>query len=198
MQYHTPVLRIMQWNRSVQRPLATDFVAEVAYVASHGSNLNFPTDINQVPQSKWSTNDSAFRPYPLFQGISGSTNNAISNYNSLQASITKRMNNGLALAFNYVWSHFLDDLDSSGWGSRAGEQPYQIASNPAANYSNSNFDVRHAFKGFAVYQLPFGRGKRFLNSNKPLDAIAGGWRISGTMVLQTGNPFTVYSDQPNY
>ncbi len=69
-------------------------------------------------------------------------------------------------------------------------QDYQIASvyNPRANYSNSNFDVRNAFKGYAVYQLPFGRGKQFLNSSRLLDEAVGGWQISGTVVLQTGNP----------
>ncbi|HET7893830.1 MAG TPA: TonB-dependent receptor [Candidatus Sulfotelmatobacter sp.] len=198
IQYHTPVPRIMQWNVSVQRALTTDTVVELAYVASHGSNLNFPTDLNQVPQSKWSSNDSAFRPYPIFQGISGSTNNAISNYNSLQASITRRMTHGVSLSFNYVWSHMLDDQDSSGWGSHSGAQDFQNAFNPAANYSNSNFDVRHAFKGYAVYELPFGRGKQFLNGNRLLDEAVGGWQIAGTVILQTGNPFTVYGNQANY
>ena len=198
IQYHTPVPRIMQWNLSAQRALSTDFVVEVAYVASHGSGLNFPTDLNQVPESKLSSNDSAFRPYPNFQGISGSTNNAISNYNSLQTSITKRMTHGLSLSFNYVWSHMLDDMDSSGWGSRAGPQDFQIASNPAANYSNSNFDVRHAFKGYIVYELPFGRGKQFLNNSRLLDEAVGGWKLAGTVILQTGNPFTVYGNQNTY
>ncbi len=130
----------------------------------------------------------------------GSTNNAISNYNSLQASVTKRMTNGLSLSFNYVWSHMLDDWDSSGWGSHAGPQDFQIAStyDPAANYSNSNFDVRHAFKGYAVYQLPFGRGKQFLNGSRALDEAVGGWQIAGTVILQTGNPFTVYGNQNTF
>jgi Carboxypeptidase regulatory-like domain len=199
-QYHTPVPKIYQWNGSVQRQLSRDYMAEVAYVGSHAFNLAFPVDLNQVPQSKWSSNDSQFRPYPNYQGIGGSsgTNNGISNYNSLQASITKRMTNGLSMSFNYVWSHFLDELDSSGWGSRAGPQDYQSAINPRANYSNSNFDVRHAFKGYAVYQLPFGRGKQFLNHNNLLDEVVGGWQVSGTVVLQTGNPFTVYGDQANW
>jgi hypothetical protein len=200
--YHAKVPKIYQWNGSVQRELAGSFMAEIAYVGSHGFNLAFPVDLNQVPQSKWAPVDSQFRPYPIYQNISGGGNagtmNAISNYNSLQASITKRMSNGLSLSFNYVWSHFLDELDSSGWGSRAGPQDYQDATNPRANYSNSNFDVRHAFKGYAVYQLPFGRGKRFLNHNTALDEVVGGWQISGTVVLQTGNPFTVYGDQVNY
>jgi hypothetical protein len=198
IQYHTPVPRILQWNLSVQRALSTDLVAEISYVASHGSNLSFPTDLNQVPQNLLSSNDSGSRPYGNYQGISGSTNNAISNYNSLQASITKRMTHGLSLSFNYVWAHMLDDQDSGGWGSHFGPQDFQLANNPAANYSNSNFDVRHAFKGYAVYQLPFGRGKQFLNHSSLLDVAVGGWQISGTVVLQTGNPFTVYGNQNTY
>jgi len=198
-QYHAPVPKIYQWNFSVQRQVMTNTMVQLAYVGSHGFNLAFPTDLNQVPLAlAHPGDDQANRPYPNFQGISGSTNNAISNYNSFQASVTQRMTRGLSMSFNYVWSHFLDDLDSSGWGSRAGEQPYQIANNPGANYSNSNFDVRHAFKGYAVYQLPFGRGKQFLSSNQVMDAVVGGWQVSGTVVLQTGNPFTVYSDQANY
>jgi Carboxypeptidase regulatory-like domain len=200
--YHTKVPKIYQWNFGAERQLGTDFMAQLAYVGSHAYNLAFPVDINQVPQAKWAPVDSQFRPYPIYQGISGGGNagtmNAISNYHSLQASITKRMTRGLSLSFNYVWSHFLDDLDSSGWGSRGGTQPYQNAYNPAANYSNSNFDVRNAFKGFAVYQLPFGRGKQFLSSNRLLDEAVGGWQISGTVVLQNGQPFSVYGDQANY
>jgi len=200
--YHAKVPKIYQWNGSVQRQLTSSFMAEVAYVGSHAFNLAFPVDLNQVPQADWAPVDSQFRPYTNFQGISGGGNagtmNGISNYNSLQLSITKRVSYGLSLNFNYVWSHFLDELDSSGWGSRAGPQDYQDATNPRANYSNSNFDVRHAFKGYAVYQLPFGRGQRFLNSNTLLDEIVGGWQMSGTVVLQTGNPFTVYGDQANW
>ena len=200
IQYHTPVPRILQWNVSVQRALTTDTVVELAYVASHGSNLSFATDLNQVPQNLFSSNDSGNRPYPNFQGIPGSTNNAISNYNSLQASVTKRMTKGLSLSFNYVWSHMLDEWDSSGWGSHSGPQDFQVSSvyDPRANYSNSNFDVRNAFKGYAVYDLPFGRGKQFLNGNRLLDEAVGGWQIAGTVILQSGNPFTVYGNQNTY
>ena len=139
----------------------------MAYVASHGHDLPFPVDINQIPENRLGPNDVAlgYRPYPQYGAIAQSTNNGISNYNSLQAVVTKRMSHGLNFTFNYVWSHFLDNIDSSGWGSRAGVQAYQSSYNAGANYSNSNFDVRNAFKGSAVYQLPFGKGKQFLNNN---------------------------------
>ncbi|MDR3739483.1 MAG: TonB-dependent receptor [Terracidiphilus sp.] len=197
-QYHTPVPKIYQWTVAVQRELGPDYAAELSYVASHGFNLVFSTDLNQVPESKLTSNDSADRPYPVYGNITGSTNNGISNYNSLQASITKRMSHGVSFNFSYVWSHMLDDMDSSGWGSRAGEQPYQIANSPSANYSNSNFDVRNSFKGYAVYALPFGKGQMFLNKNALVDAVIGGWQLAGTVVLSSGNPFTVYSSQDTY
>src|ERR1019366_7450818 len=168
------------------------------YVASHGYALNFPTDLNAVPQSKLSSNDSQYRPYPVYQSISGSSNNAVSNYNSLQASVTKRVSNGLSLNFNYVWSHMLDTQDSSGWGSRAGPENWQIANDPGANYSNSNFDVRNAFKGYAIYQLPFGRGRRFLNNNMLTDEVIGGWQVSGTLYLSSGTPYSVFGTQNTY
>ena len=65
-------------------------------------------------------------------------------------------------------------------------EPYD----PAASYGSSNFDVRNAFKGRVVYELPFGKGKMFLNKNRLLDAVIGGWQASGTMVFSTGLPFT--------
>ena len=103
--YHTPIPKIWQWNFALQREVMPNTVVELAYVASHGYALVFPTDLNAIPQSKLSSNDSPqYRPYPNYQGIPGSSNNAVSNYNSLQASVTKRMSSGVSLSFNYVWS----------------------------------------------------------------------------------------------
>jgi hypothetical protein len=198
--YHTPVAKIYQWNLAAQHMIGSNMVVEVAYVASHGFDLSFNHDLNQIPIGRLSSNDVAlgYRPYPQYTSIVGNSYNAISNYNSLQASITKRMTHGVSFNFNYVWSHFLDDQDSSGWGSREGPQPYTIGSDPGANYSNSNFDVRNAFKGYVVYQLPFGRGQAFLNKNALVDAVIGGWQVSGTTVLSSGNPFDVYGTQNTY
>jgi Carboxypeptidase regulatory-like domain len=191
--FHAPVEKIYQWNVAAQHSIGSNLVGELAYVASHGFNLSFPVDINQVPESKLGPNDSPnSRPYPYWAGIGGSTGtqNAVSNYNSMQASITKRMTYGLSFNFNYTWSHFLDEQDSSGWGSRAGSQTYQRSYDPSANYGASNFDARNAFKGRTVYQLPFGLGRTFLNHNRILDSAVGGWQVAGTMIFASGNPYT--------
>jgi len=196
-QYHTPVPTNYNWTLAVQRQLSTNFLADIAYVGNHGNNLNFPVDINQVPQSALSANDLNSEPYPWFTQITGSTNNAISNYNALQAVLRKRMSYGLDFDVNYTWSHFLDDQDSSGWGSRGGWQNYQNAFNPADNYSNSNFDIRHMFKGSVVYQLPFGEGRQFLNHNRLLSEAIGGWNVSSSFIVQGGNPITITTGNNN-
>jgi hypothetical protein len=91
---------------------------------------------------------------------------------------------------NYTFSKMLDDQDSSGYGAGAGSQPYQDAYNPSLNYGPSNFDVRHMFKGDLVYQLPFGKGRAYMNQGGILDAILGGWQASTIFVIQSGQPFT--------
>jgi hypothetical protein len=133
----------------------------------------------------------------LFGNITGNHYNGISNYNALQLQAQKRYSNGLTFQFNYTWSHFMDDLDSSGWGQRGGNQYWQIGDDPKSNYGDSNFDIPHAFKGIVAYELPFGEGKAYLHGNNVVDAIAGGWRLSGSFIHQSGNPFTVFDSKNN-
>ncbi len=207
--FHTPIPKVYQWNVALDRQISTNMVVNLSYVASHGFNFGFPTDINAVPVADLSASDqiacgsgaaSCLRPYPLYQGIGGSLYNAISNYHSLQVVITKRLSRGLSFSANYVWSHMLDDQDSSGWGSHAGPQNYQYAptlQHPeyvSRNYGNSNFDVRNAFKMYGVYDLPFGKGRQFLNNSWLVDEVLGGFQVSATAVVSAGNPFQVFAN----
>ncbi len=193
--YHTPVARNNQWSFSMEQQIPGSVVMQVAYVGSHAYNMSFPADANQVPASRQaaaavSTNQQALRPYPQYTSIQGNTFNSYTNYDSLQVSAIKRLSHGLSLDLNYTWAKLLDEQDSSGWGSRDGGQIVQDAYNPRANYARSNFDVRHAFKGYALYQLPFGKGRMFLNNNTLVDLVLGGWQASTVFVLETGTPFT--------
>src|SRR5579884_2472459 len=193
--YHTPVAKNYQWSFSIQHQLPGSMVAEIAYVGSHGTNLSFPVDINQVPVSEWAQsastgNGQSLRPYPQYSTINGNTYNAISNYDSLQLSLVKRFTHGFQFDLNYTWQKMLDEQDSSGWGSRDGGQTYQFALNPAANYGPSNFDIPQMFKGDLIYRLPFGKGRTWLNSNGFVDAVLGGWQASTIFVLESGKPFT--------
>jgi hypothetical protein len=196
VQYNTPDPKIYQWNLGMQQSLGNNTAFDLAYVASHGFDLNFPTDLNQVPIADLQANDAQFKPNQNYNEIQGSPNNAISNYNSLQAQLNRRLSRGLSFGFNYTWSHFLDSIDSSGWGSREGPQD-RLYQDAASNYSNSNFDIRNAFKGRVVYELPFGKGKMFLNNNFLLDELLGGYQVSSTMQFTSGNPFSVQAANIN-
>ncbi len=200
---------IWEWNLTVEHQFAKDFAVSAAYVGSHGANLQYLTDLNQIlnpallnsndisacngatPASIAASPGTCARPYPAFGSLNGSNFNAISNYNSMQLEVKKRYSNGLTFDVNYAWSHFLNDQDSAGWGSTAGQQVWQIGNNPSSNYGNSNFDIPQALKGTAVYELPFGIGKPFMNQHAITDAVLGGWRLSGTFIYQSGTPYTV-------
>ena len=200
---------IWEWNLAVEHQFARDFAVSAAYVGSHATNLQYLTDLNQItnpallnsndisacngatPASIAASPSTCERPYPAFGALSGSNFNGISNYGSLQLDVRKRYSYGLTFDVNYAWSHMLDDQDSAGWGSTAGQQVWQLGNNPSSNYGNSNFDIPQALKGTAVYELPFGMGKPFMNQHAALDAVLGGWRLSGTFIYQDGTPFTV-------
>lgn len=194
-QYNAPVPKLYQWNLSLQHAITSNLMVELAYVASHGANQGFATDLNQVPVGSLGPNDASgatnARPYPWYQGIGGYKAIGISNYNSLQATIEKRMSGGLDFNFNYTWSKFLDEQDTSGQGGFYGTQVYQNAYVPGANYGPSNFDKRDMFKGRVVYQLPFGHERRFFNNSRILDETIGGWLATATIVAQSGSPFTL-------
>jgi len=195
--YNVPVGRINEWSLSVEHQFARDFAASLAYVGSHGSHLQYRTDLNQITDhtALAITNNLSLRPFPDWGNITGNMYNGISNYHSLQATVQKRYANGLTFQANYVWSHFLDDQDSAGWGQRGGIQRWQIGNDAKSNYGNSNFDIPHALKGVVSYELPFGNGKAYFHGNTVEDVLAGGWRLSATFLHQSGNPFTVFDSK---
>jgi hypothetical protein len=200
---------IWEWNLSIEHQFAKDFAVSATYVGSHAANLQYVTDANQVtnpallnsadvsacggatPASIAASPLTCARPFPAFGGLGGSNFNGISNYDSLQLDVRKRYSRGLTFDVNYAWSHMLDDQDSAGWGSTAGQQVWQLGNNSSSNYGNSNFDIPQALKGTATYELPFGIGKPYMNQNVITDAVLGGWRLAGTFIYQDGTPFTV-------
>jgi len=113
------------------------------------------------------------------------------NYNALAASVRQRLGN-LTLDLNYTYSHSLDD--ASGLQSAGGYSSAAFIVNPIRQrswYGSSNFDIRHLINADAVWQMPFGKGRALMNtSNRALDAILGGWQLSGIYRWNTGLPVT--------
>ena len=113
-------------------------------------------------------------------------------YNALAVSVRQRMR-ALTVDFNYTYSHSLDD--ASGLQTYGSFSSSALVLNPFRqrdNYASSDFDMRHMINVNSVWQLPFGRGKRFGTGwSRLADLMAGGWQANGIFTAYTGTPFSV-------
>jgi hypothetical protein len=91
----------------------------------------------------------------------------------------------------------LTSIDSSGWGTGSGNDYYQRPYNVGANYGASNFDQRNSFKTAVLYDLPFGKGRQFLNSNWLADETIGGWQIAPSIIWSSGVPYSLITSADN-
>lgn len=119
------------------------------------------------------------------------TNRGFSNYHGLLFTINKNFSDGLKFDFNYTWSHSIDNVSVVANTSASGTGFICDALHMRACRGNSDFDTTHNITADFVYQLPFGKGRRF-GSSIPwyLDEVIGGWQISGIPEWQSGQAFT--------
>jgi hypothetical protein len=188
--YETPASKVYSWSFAIQRELPQQIVAEISYVGNTATNLSFPRDLNQLPESKLGQGLAA-RPYPNFQSVGATLFDGVSNYHGLQMALRKRYSRGISIDANYTWSKNLNNVDSGGHADTTlgGNRMYQRANNPDLNYGISTSDVPQMFKAVVAYELPLGRGKKLLSRGGPLDLLFGGWRASGVFIKQSGFPF---------
>ena len=109
-------------------------------------------------------------------------NNSSSNYNSLQAKVDKRFSNGFQIMAHYTFSHS-NTYDSS-------DQSYYVI-DPKEAYGPDRYNRNHVFLVTSVYELPFGKGKRFMGGvGRGMDYVIGGWQVSNTVNWSSGLPWT--------
>ncbi|MGA2350330.1 MAG: carboxypeptidase-like regulatory domain-containing protein [Terracidiphilus sp.] len=185
-------------NLTLQYAVTNNTTATLGYVGSEARHLavvvwqNGNTEL--LPPGQFG---GATSPYPAFYGnIHAISFGAMANYNSLQAKLERRFSNGLSYLASYTWSHNLDDsrepLPSNNDG---GDRMYNVFG-LRIDYGNSPFDVRERFTFTGTYELPFGAGRKYLNHNKVMDILVGGWNSTMLFRTQDGNPFTVGSNTP--
>ncbi|HVW84986.1 MAG TPA: TonB-dependent receptor [Bryobacteraceae bacterium] len=120
------------------------------------------------------------------------TNAGNANYHGMVVTVRHALSKGFAFDFNYTWAHSIDNGSGVASGSGQFGGILQNVFVPSLNRGPSNFDFRHLFNANAVYELPFGRGKKLLGSApRWLDEAVGGWQISGLMRVQSGAPSTI-------
>jgi hypothetical protein len=157
-----------EYNLNVQRQLAGTTVVQVSYIGSLGRHLIHQQPLNLLDPA------TGMAPNPNFStgALELIETNAVSNYNALQANVTRRLSHGLQLTASYTLAHSLDDASNptgtSINSSFTGSNPYDFR----AEYASSDFDVRHNFVAAFTYDLPKG------------------WSLNGIFTAQTGQPFT--------
>ena len=183
-----------QFNLGVQRELPGQAVFEATVlgnVARKLPNANLP--INQIlPQLLGPAHQSqADRPFPQFSNVSViAPTLGISNYYAGLARFQKRYSHGLSMGATYTFSKFLANLSDPGSSVGDDAGPYSNLYNRRADYGPEQNDVRHRVTVNAVYELPFGPGRRWLDTGLA-GKILGGWSISNVSSAQTGGPLTI-------
>lgn len=146
--------------------------------------------------------DTFFQPFSQYTGgLFVTDSNDFSFYNGLELIFKRRMRSGLSFQVGYTWAVSKDSRSfdpvfttvSTGTVQSAANTP-QNNFDRKANYAWSDFDRRHSLLGTYVYELPFGKGRKWGSNWHPvLDYIAGGWQLAGTLRVTSGRPFTVFS-----
>jgi len=178
------------YSLSMQYAWSDNLVSSIAYVGNESRHLTtYFAQNSNVALYQAGTNTQPFLPFPTLGGIGATVYTGYSSYNSLQAKLEKRFSNGLNFLTTYTWGHAMDNTSSSGGLSTAiGTRTYYLLGGPNAEYTNSSYDVRNRVTFNGHYQLPFGRGRQYMNNNRLLDYLVGGWEFSDTFTAQSGTP----------
>ncbi len=134
------------------------------------------------------TNAVPFFQNPNALGTDLLTNYSSSSYNSLQVEVRRHTKSGLFFEANYTWSKVLSDADGD---SQSRLQHFLDLANPKIERSRANFDLTHMIKMDGYYELPFGKGHKL--SYRSLNRVIGDWTLGGTLVWQSGAPFSILS-----
>lgn len=192
--YDTPYA--MGGNLTVQYQLTPSLSLQAGYVTSLARHLeSFPNSNNVTSIAPPSTSTASLIPFPDFgRGSSYAASAGESAYHSLQTKVEQRFANGLNFLFTYTWSKTMSDAgDLLNGGSVAG---YRAPSVPglgmAFDYGLADFDIRNVFHFSGGYELPFGKGKRFMTgASGAMDKVVGGWSINWSSTFQGGQPISI-------
>lgn len=178
-----------QWNFTIQRQIMNDLAIDIGYVGNANKRQIGYSSLNTAPiPGPGAVNPR--RLMPQFGELDAGYNQYNSSYNSMRVNAVKRMSKGLQFQVNYTWGKALDNQSS------LAETRAQNQYDRRADWGRSSIDLRHIFQASYVYELPFGRGKKFGgNWNRATNVVLGGWSMEGITRIQTGAPFNVLVGQ---
>ena len=172
---------VAQWGMQVQSALPEGFVLDTGYIGYHGYHQFTRSYVNVINPS------TGTRPIAGYGQIDIKRADSNNTFNGWQTSLQRQFRSGWLFVANYMWSHAINDASTG--GGEAG-YPENVACRSCERASGDQ-DVRHVFSSNTVYQLPFGRGRKYLSHGGFPDALLGGWQFSGIGIYRSGLPVNV-------
>lgn len=195
--FYDPNMRMpytVNWNGGFQYELGRGTVVELNYQGSAGVGLLNRWDINLVPLDistdfatleRVRTQYQNFRPYPQFGNIFQYSNFGHSSFHSGTVKVDKRMSRGFSLSSFYTWAKAIDEASDDGG---AGGITFY---NRRLEKARSNYDVRHRWVTYALWELPVGKGKKWMNgANWFVNGVLGNWELNTIQTFEQGIPFS--------
>jgi hypothetical protein len=175
---------MQQWSLTLEQQLASNWAVRASYVGAQTHHaLWYAGDINKPGVQQPNVPLQRQRPYQPWGQINQTHSGGKINFNQLQLELNKRFSEGFLVQAQYNWTVSRDNVPLVGG-----------PENPAdynRDYGNTDSIPRQSLSVNYLYELPFGRGRRFNISNRFADAVAGGWSVSGITIYRTGSPFSV-------
>jgi hypothetical protein len=181
------------WGLTIDHELPANLLASAQYIGSRGVRLFSRGGVNfciTPPDSSGNCTRTLDQYYPggdPYGSVDYKSDIGASTYHALLLSLERRFASGLSFQTRYTWSHSINDGSVGGGESNGPENVNCLR----CDKGPSAFDVRDNITVNAVYELPFGTGKRYLNARGALGKIVGGWSFSSIGLWHTGHPLTV-------
>ncbi|MFN7925608.1 MAG: carboxypeptidase regulatory-like domain-containing protein [Bryobacteraceae bacterium] len=203
--YWDPNMRnpyVMNWSGGVQYQLTNTWLTEILYQGSAGVGLLNNWDINVLPlnvSSDFATLNTIrtayqnYRPYTQFGSIQHYSNYGHNTHHGATFRVEKRYASGITLNSFWTWSKTMNDVDED--GGAGGVTWY----NRKLEKGRAGYDISHRFVTTFTWELPVGKGRKYMNGGGWKNAVLGGWELVTSQHFMTGNPVTIgFGGSPNF
>jgi hypothetical protein len=188
---------VQQYNLTLQYQFAKTWVLDVGYQGASTKKLlatrNLGNNGNGLGLARSSNGT-------ILGALKATENRGSSTYNSLQVRVEKRLSAGLTMIHAYTWSHTIDETAGDFGAIADARGEFGGPQNPLClrcEKGNSSFDLRHKYTNSIVWDIPFGKGRRFIDTTGTVNKIVSGFEVSFFTTWQSGVPFSVVMDNNN-
>ena len=180
--------RVWSWNTAFEKELMWGLVGELAYIGTRQINQLGQREQNWTPIGGGNAGRQLFQKYGRTAATILIAPIGDTHYNAMQSALRRRFSNGFSFNVNYTLSKAVGLAGAS----NSDQQPrIRIPDMYDENIAIADFNRTHVLNVRSITELPFGRGRRWLNEGGLWSAIFGGWQLNDLLSLRSGTPFTV-------